>query len=61
MSTPKFEYWRGADNQWYWHLKSANGEIVQQGEGYKRKAGALSGIAAAKRAAAIARVVERKS
>lgn len=28
-------YGRGADNQWYWHAKGRNGEIVAQGEGYK--------------------------
>ena len=23
-----------ANNQWYWHLKSANHEIIAHGEGY---------------------------
>jgi uncharacterized protein YegP (UPF0339 family) len=61
MSTPRFEYWQSEkDGLWYWHLKAANGEIVQHSEAYKRRAGALQGIAAAKRAAAIAVVVERR-
>lgn len=25
------------DNQWYWHLKAANHEIVAYGEGYRNR------------------------
>ena len=25
------------DNQWYWHLKAANHEIVAHGEGYRNR------------------------
>ena len=25
------------NNQWYWHLKAANHEIIAQGEGYIKK------------------------
>lgn len=37
----RFEYGKNDDGQFYWHVKAANGEIVAQGEGYKRRAGVL--------------------
>ncbi len=38
----RFEYWRSIpDGQWYWHLKSGNGEIIAQGEGYRRESSCL--------------------
>lgn len=45
----KFEIFKGSDNQWYFHLRAANGEIVLQSEGYVRKAGAQNGIKVIKR------------
>lgn len=45
MTKPKrplrFEYGKNDDGQFYWHVKSPNGEIICQGEGYERKAGVL--------------------
>lgn len=46
------EPFQGKDDQWYFNLEAANGEIVEQSEGYESHAGALDGIEAAKRAAA---------
>ncbi len=40
-----FERFIGADDQYYFHLRAANGEIVLQSEGYVAKAGADNGIA----------------
>ncbi len=44
----KFEYWRSkrvfGSDQWYWHLKAANGKIVAQGEGYSTKENCLRTI-----------------
>lgn len=38
----KFEYWQSAkNNAWYWHLKSSNGQIIANGEGYVNKADCL--------------------
>ena len=37
----RFEYGKKSDGLFYWHVKAANGEIVAQGEGYKRKAGVV--------------------
>lgn len=45
------EPFQGKDDQWYFDLVAANGEIVEQSEGYESHAGALEGIEAAKRAA----------
>ena len=56
MSLPRFEVWRGADAQWYWHLRAQNGQVVAQGEGYQRKGGALGGVEALKRSAARASI-----
>ena len=42
--TGKFHIFRGGDNQWYWHLKSRNGKILAQSEGYERKSKCLLNI-----------------
>ena len=41
----KYEYWKSSsDNNWYWHLKAANGEKIASGEGYTSKADCLHAI-----------------
>jgi uncharacterized protein YegP (UPF0339 family) len=53
----KFELYKGADGEFRWRLKSANGQIFATGgEGYSRKDGALNGIEAVKRDAPTAAV-----
>jgi uncharacterized protein len=52
----KYEVYQDAAGQWRWRLAASNGRIVASGEGYKRVAGALRGVAAHRRAAATARV-----
>lgn len=38
MKAPKFEVFQSPrNNQWYWHLKSANGKVIAHGEGHTRK------------------------
>lgn len=54
MTAPKFELWLNAAGEWQWHLKARNGEILAAGEGYKTRAGAHAGVAACRRAAALA-------
>ena len=54
----KFEYFKGKDNQWYFNLRSNNGKIIAQSEGYKTKTNALGGIKSIKRVAKDATVVE---
>ena len=53
----KYEVYMDAICQWRWRLKSANGLIVAGGEGYKRRAGALKGVTAHRRAAKTEKVV----
>lgn len=40
-----FRYWQStANNQWYWHLRSANNEIIASGEGYRNETDCLRAI-----------------
>jgi amphi-Trp domain-containing protein len=59
--TGKFEIFKGADKQWYFHLKAANGEIILASEGYKRKQGAENGISAVKSNVDLENIEFRKS
>lgn len=44
-----FKIWQSTQNYaWYWHLKSANHEIIANGEGYSTKQGCLHAIALVK-------------
>lgn len=63
MKKGKFELKRESPSgvgkdYYYFHLKSGNGKIIAQSETYNTKAAALKGIAAIKRLAADAEVVE---
>jgi uncharacterized protein len=40
----KYEYFKAKNDQWYWRLKAANGEIIAQSEGYINKADARHAI-----------------
>ena len=40
------DVFKGKDDQWYWHLQAANGEIVAQSEGYGSEAAAERGLEA---------------
>lgn len=34
----RIEYWRSAwDQQWHWHARAGNGEIIAQGEAYHNR------------------------
>lgn len=44
MKNPKFQIFIGNDNQFYFRLKAANGEIVLGSEGYSSKSGCQNGI-----------------
>lgn len=32
----RFQYGKNKRGQWYWHIRAKNGEIIAEGEGYKR-------------------------
>ena len=44
VTHPKFQIFKGADNQFYFRLKASNGQIILASEGYVAKAGAQNGI-----------------
>ena len=44
----KFTLFKGKNDQYYFNLKAANGEIICQSEGYVSKQGAENGIASVK-------------
>ncbi|QKT08317.1 DUF1508 domain-containing protein [Gordonia sp. X0973] len=54
----KFEVFTGKDGKYHFHLKAANGEITAESQAYTTKENALNGIAAIKRDAPDAPVVE---
>lgn len=55
----KFEILRDVRGEYRWRLRSANGQILAiGGEGFKSKSGAENGIAAVKRDAADAAIVD---
>ena len=40
----KFEVFKGADEQWHFHLKAPDGKVILASEAYHNKQGALNGI-----------------
>lgn len=37
---------KGKDEQWYWHVRSRNGQVIAQSEGYTTKGNAKQGAKA---------------
>ena len=56
MKMARYEVYQDAAGEWRWRLRSANSQIVASGEGYVRRAGALAGVQAHRRAAKTERV-----
>ena len=54
----KFEVYKDKAGEFRFRLKARNGAIIAVGEGYKTKAGALSGIESVKSSALDAPVVD---
>ena len=52
MENPKFQIFKGKDDQFYFRLHAANGENILKSEGYKVKASAENGIESVKTNAA---------
>lgn len=48
MKNPKFQIYVGTDDQFYFNLKAANGEIILGSEGYTAKSSCQNGIASVK-------------
>lgn len=61
MNNPKFQMFKSATNwEYYYRLRSINGEIILSGEGYKTKQSCLDGIASVKVNAPIDSRYDRK-
>jgi len=55
----KFEIFKDVRGEYRWRLRSANGQIFAiGGEGFKQKSGAENGVAAVKRDASMAEIVD---
>ena len=48
MKNPKFQLYTGSNKKVYFRLKSGNGQIALQSQGYKTKASAKAGVASVK-------------
>lgn len=55
---PRFEVYQDAANEWRWRLISSSDIIADSGQGYATKVGAEKGIAAVKRVAPDAPIVD---
>ncbi|MFY0652490.1 MAG: YegP family protein [Cyclobacteriaceae bacterium] len=44
MGKPKFEIFKGSNDDFYFHLKAGNGEIILASQGYTAKANCQKGI-----------------
>jgi len=54
----KFEIFKGSNGNYYFRLKSANGQIIAASEGYTTKQGAQGGITAVKDTAPTAQIID---
>lgn len=61
MRNPKFTILTDKAGQFRFNLKSGNGQIIMQSEGYKARAGCQNGIASVKKSAPDDSRYERKS
>jgi uncharacterized protein YegP (UPF0339 family) len=60
VKNPHFEVFQSErNNQWYWKFIAANGEIVMQSEGYKRRDKAYNAINLIKEVSRHAEIIER--
>jgi len=58
MSNPKFQVFKGIDDQFYFRLRAANGEVICSSQGYTTKQSCLNGIEAVQSVAASASIEE---
>jgi uncharacterized protein YegP (UPF0339 family) len=62
VNNPKFQIFKSsANNQFYYRLKSINGEIILSGEGYTTKQSCINAIASVKQNAPFDSRYERKN
>jgi len=58
MSNPKYQIFKGKDDQFYFRLRAANGEIICSSEGYTTLQNCKKGIESVRKCAADAPVEE---
>ena len=61
MKNPKFQIFVGNNDQFYFRLKAANGEIILGSEGYTAKPSCQNGIASVKENARLDHRYQRKT
>ena len=61
MENPKVQIFIGKDEQFYFHLRAKNGEIILASEGYTSKAGCQNGISSVMENAPLDNRYERKT
>ena len=44
MASPKFEIFKGTNDNFYFHLKAGNGEVILASQGYTAKASCKNGV-----------------
>ena len=60
MSDPKFQIYKGNDEQFYFRLRARNGEVILASEGYSSEAGFQNGIESVKKNAVSEERFQRK-
>jgi len=58
MAIGKFEIFQGKNKQWFFRLKSPNGKVICQSEGYRAKKSCYKGVAAVRKLAGPATLIE---
>lgn len=61
MENPKYQIYKGGNDQFYFRLKAANGEIILGSEGYAGKSGCENGIDSVKKNSPLDERYERKT
>jgi len=61
MNNPKFQIFVGANNQFYFRLRAANGETILSSEGYISKTSCENGISSVKANAPLDQRYQRKT
>ena len=57
MNNPRFEIRKASNDEWFFTLKAANGEVILVSETYKQKQSAQDTVTAIKRIAADAEII----
>jgi uncharacterized protein YegP (UPF0339 family) len=56
LKRPEIEITEAVNGEWFWHLQSANGEILAKGEGHRDRHDAKRAAKTARRTMAVAKI-----